>query len=475
MEDKNLKKFLTWLLIFCTLPIYSVLANEAEQPYNLSEKFLYQIQAGSGFSGLAELTYQNGDNEPLSKVLNLQYIRFIENNSTIQQLTLAQQDNSNLLVATLNNDALQLQSDLIGKDAYLFSMDTLSPKIQYDTDVFFEQTTIPTLAKFIASNSITGFKHFSLLPHIDSMRTSVDMWLEKYREKTDISKDENGNTCMHSTYRITAKQIKEDVAFMLANLMNDELLFNSLLSSLPTDLAQLMLQPQFFDYANYALTNLPLSSDFTLEIRKNDQNELDFLTLTMPLYDAKTGETIITFHQEFLKETKQNKYTITLKNDDKQVVINALKTEKNTQPTKWEGTVKINSKEDKPILFGYQLSTHTRKSINIHNDSVFYQDFSISLDNKPVKDSFNPFFTFTYDSFLTSSKEENSPTTYNTTISIKHNENNYSLKLDGKTTSPWLTKEFDNVHVYNELHEDEQNRILFTITEHLSNFWGITQ
>lgn len=491
-----MKKLVSYLL--CIMMIAVSCTAFAAADYNTAEKLQKQLNAGSGFS--ANITLDLLDSEgnstlkqPVQFLLRYIFVRATENAAAINSSDLSLLDPADgTSVATVqvfsqDNKAL-LQSDLMGDDWYdaaslmnagtsaiaqlaaiLDSSDKTAEdaaeagtepaeEIPFASLTPYDFSGMPTLAATLAA-LMPAMSNEALAPYLDAYTTRIDLWLEGYRQATDLSKTD-GDTTISVNYSVPAAAIKSEVKLLLMDMLENKDLMTALGNALGHDY-DVLLQPEYQRFYFQVINDLPIEGDFSIERVVTLKGETVALDISLPLYDPETGAVTLNYSRTAAtsSEAGTNAFSVTGNAMELSAVFSYDVDEQGYD--RWNGEVR-RTEGDVTAAQHFVATASAQEGRNDNGDDTYTCNYTLTLTAvegtpmlvKPFSASLNAQF---------SSQTSKTAATYVKAEALVTAEDGSSVKvtLDGKSRKKWDVEIPEGKIVeYSKLTEDEQKQLM---------------
>ncbi len=361
--QKRTMRLISFCLAFGLLFSSAAAQTAGELDYTLEEKLTKQLQAGSGFSGT--LTVEAGAVEgreseawttiqPLT--FNFDYIDVLANSVTGAQqesrLVVSLVDGEKTLGTaelSLRKGLLALQSSLLGDGWYTLN-DTAAvlPAAGDETAALTQtaqsllgQSALPGLATFAAGvlTRLSGADTSAWAKYAEPYTTKIDLWIEAYRQSTQMTVAEDGATTMQIDYTIPTSAVKAQLKQLVMDLLADEPFLTALAGVLSEDGVKQYLDPSQQNYYFYTIDELPLNGNLTISRTLSMQGETLALALSLPLYDSEGGEATLIYDRHQGAGDLPEENTIELTSAKELLRVNYQTYSTLTGTTVYQGTV----------------------------------------------------------------------------------------------------------------------------------------
>ncbi len=351
MMYKNLRALLTLclVLILGLAPVSAGWASSLD--YSVAVKLEKQLQAGSGFTGTLTLSMAAAPGrekdaiitkEPL--VFDLSYLAAREDaiagTPAERRLSLLYPSGADPRAAfylSLKEAGVFLKSSLLDYQWYALQSAPLpEPPVPEETKTpaqadapntgflaeglqeTLQQSVMPSLLPFLASMAVQGNVSFSddFTKALNVYTTKIDLWIEGYRQNAALGKLADGTVTMEVSYAIPALAIKAQLKQMVLDVLADATLLPMLQAMLPSDQAELMLNPQMQSYYFFAIDSLPLDQDLTIARTVSLKGETLSLHMQLPFYDEKAGAVTLAYSRSIGEGDLPDENVISLENKD---------------------------------------------------------------------------------------------------------------------------------------------------------------
>ena len=363
-------KRLTQRLLACCLMVAMLLTGALAETvntvdYTVAEKFLKQLQVGSGFTGTltAELTAVAGREgeavttpDPLS--FDFSYINVWADTTT-------QTDAENrITLALMNGDEALSSAELSVRDGVLYAQSALLGDGWYRLDVsnavqvkptqegaanaltqtantLLSESGMPGLATFAATvlSGLNQMDTAQMETSLETYTTKIDLWIEAYRQKAVLGKTADGTTTMQVDYQIPATAIKSQLKQLLMDLLADTQLLPIIKAALPEAVAKQYLDPQMQAYYFYTVDELPLNGDLLISRTVSLMGETLALSMSLPLYDSEGGAITVRYERTKGEGDLPDQNSIELLSDAMQVKADYQTYNTLTGTTVYQGTL----------------------------------------------------------------------------------------------------------------------------------------
>ena len=483
-------------LLLCT----GAMAETADDvAYTMVEKLMKQIQYGSGFKGTLTITadaVEGRESEAYSTitplVLDVSFIKRSgdETVSEESRLTLAVSGSEYSQGSTefsLQDGSLYINSSLLDDGWYLLDSSVLEPLLA-NIGV---QDALPAMSGLTQTEGlmsgtlsfVSEMASYVLSTSTDSMSdsmqdylTTIDFWMEGYRESVQMTALDDGTSGMDILYCIPAAAVKAQLKQLIVDLMNDETLLPELALLMSEEQAALYLDPELQPYYFYAVDELPLEDDLTIHRVMSLLGDTVELSVVMPLYDSVSGAAVLTYTRTQGGDDMLEENTIRLTSADSDLEINYRSYETINETTVYQGTIRSEAAEedgDVPLIYlaSFDLSILTQTTKDLRGYETQYQTIAFSIAPADIDDtedaSAYAVFSKTdiaLDMKFASLAAKNSPTDTDVTMVISGDDmaQMLTLVLAGTTTGQWTPEAFDPSEAINlvQLSDEELQSLL---------------
>ncbi len=334
-----------------------------DSDYTLEEKLSKQIQAGSGFEGtltVGSAAVEGRESEafttiqPLTFDFEYIYVRADAATGTDAESRLILsfmngEDTLGTAECSFRTGLAALKSTLLGDGWYTLS--DAAGDLAGDGDAqgalaqsargALGETALPGMAAFAAGvlSRLSGADTTQWADATEPYATKIDLWIEGYRQNALLSKDANGETTMEIDYDIPVSAVKAQLKQLVMDLLADDALVALLSASLPEEDVANYLDPAQQEYYFYAIDELPLTGDLLISRTLSLQGDTLALSLTLPLYDAQSGQATLTYDRSRGSGDLPEENTIRLETSDTLVQLTYQTYETLTGTTVYQGTL----------------------------------------------------------------------------------------------------------------------------------------
>ncbi len=325
-----MKRIATRILILCLalalLPAAAAAEALTEPVYTIAEKMLKQLEMGSGFTGTLTVESvavpgREGEAYTTLKPVTLDgtfiYVRedLAAKKPAESRVTLAlvegdkQQATAEL---AMRSGALYLRASLAGEGWYTVGSDMLAANASAGAlaadgtagtsacqggamaeaaQGLLSGAAMPGAAAFARgiSSQLRTVDTAKLATLLDTYTTKIDLWIEGYRQNTQLGKGQDGATTMQIDYQIPAAAVKAQLKQLLIDLLADTELTALLAKALPDGWAERYLDPAMQAYYFYAVDQLPLAGEMAIHRTLSLRGDTLALSLALPYYDSQGG------------------------------------------------------------------------------------------------------------------------------------------------------------------------------------------
>lgn len=319
-------RILTLCLALALLPAAAVAEALTEPVYTIAEKMLKQLEMGSGFTGTltvetAAVPGREAEAYTTLKPVTLEgtfiYVRedLAAKKPAESRVTLALVDGDKQQATAelaLRSGALYVRSSLAGDGWYTAGSGIIADSAAADTAAaegtadaaagqsaalaeaaqgLLDSTAMPGAAAFAlgVASQLRTVDTAKLATLLDTYTTKIDLWIEGYRQNTQMSKGQDGATTMQIDYQIPAAAVKAQLKQLLIDLLADTELAALLTKALPEGWAARYLDPAMQDYYFYAVDQLPLAGEMAIHRTLSLRGDTLALSLALPYYDSQGG------------------------------------------------------------------------------------------------------------------------------------------------------------------------------------------
>lgn len=304
-------KRLTSLLLALVLALCALTPALAAEDYNMAEKLLKQLQAGSGFSGTLTLALDAKEGtqaislvKPLTFALDYIFVRPKGGEGSGEHradLTLMDGEEARSAAhLQLLGDALTLQADVLSPDWYTFAGEDApanASAARARQEALLSRTGMPALAALMLEVG-GALSAEDLDEALEPYATRVDLWIEGYRETAVLDKREDGTSTMALRYNVAPAAIKSQAKQLALDLLADATLLPRLQAALGDELSTLYLNPNLQSWYFRAIDALPLAGSLTIDRIVSLKGDTLSLRLSLPLYDAQGGALTLRYVRE---------------------------------------------------------------------------------------------------------------------------------------------------------------------------------
>lgn len=447
-------------------------ATLAPQTYTVAEKFLRQLDAGTGFSGTLTLEAAAAEGReadafttvrPLT--LGIKYIQLranaiqsvlaekrldvtlMEDDAAAGALSLALRDNR----AFVAGDALGEGWFQLGEGAETAATQGAEAVLQVGAAPGLYRFLLPLLLMPVSGDNT------DLSEAIATYSTKIDLWLEGYRQGATLGKLEDGTSTVSVRYQVPPAAVKAQLKQMLLDVLSDPVLLLRLRSWLSGDDAARYLDPDLQEHYFAAIDALPLEGDFTLERVYSIRGGTLRLRIALPLYDAQTGAIALGYERVAPVGDTPGEQTLRFESDALTMAIVCTEYQTMTGTTVLQGTLARlprGASAEPPALgcaFTLTYSAGTAETPDNKDCDTYAVKLSLSPDAAAVEAladddaagnaALADFAPFDLDATLsfTSGRAQNTSTAVllSAVLSGDEQPQTITLTLDGKTVSPW--------------------------------------
>ncbi len=459
----------------------SAAAQTAEDvSYTMAEKFVKQLEYGSGFQGTLTITSLAVDGRESDAVSTIMPI--VMGVSYIQQKgddTAPAESRLNLTVGegdaqqgsaefSLQGGDLYMQSSMLDDGWYLLDADVLEPLlsaagVQGAPSAVSElsQATglMPGTTSFISEmiNYLISANTSTIDTAAQDYLTQIDFWLDGYREDVQTTTLDDGSSAMEISYRLPPAAMKAQLKQLILDLMNDEAFLGILTAMMPAEQAALYLDPDLQPYYFYAVDGLPLEDDLTVRRVLSLQGDTLELQIVMPLYDSVSGAATLSYSYAQSGADMPLDNTLSLQTIDSYLELNYRSQEVAGGTEAYHGTLLFTSTEAdgtaKPAYWAtFDLSSLSQTTKDLNGYETQYQTLKLFIEPAAIPDGEDAsgYAVFsktdlTLDMKFASLVTKTSPTSADLSLTVSGDDmaQTVTLTLSGATTSQWTPEAFD--------------------------------
>ncbi|MCE5342160.1 MAG: hypothetical protein LLF96_01040 [Eubacteriales bacterium] len=362
-----MKKWTMRLIAFCL--VFGLLFSSAaaqtasDLDYTLEEKLAKQLQAGSGFEGTLTVQADAVAGRESDAWTTIQPLNFAFDYIAVRaDAATGSEAESRLVVSFVDGDktlgtaelsfraGLQaLKSSLLGDGWYTLSDTAIADAAGDGEQATLAQTTqnllgqaaLPGLATFAAGvlARLSGADTSAWANYADPYTTKIDLWIEGFRQSSQINKASDGSTTIDIEYSIPTSAVKAQLKQMVMDLLADEPFLTALAGVLPEEDVKRYLDPSQQNYYFFTIDELPLTGNLKLSRTMSLQGDTLALSLSLPLYDSKGGEATLTYDRRQGVGDLPEENTLQLENDQELLRVNYQTYDTLTGTTVYQGTV----------------------------------------------------------------------------------------------------------------------------------------
>lgn len=465
-------------LLLCAATASAQTADDVS--YTMAEKFVKQLEYGSGFQGtltITSLAVDGRESDAVSTILPIVMdVSYIQQKGTDaasaeSRLNLsigegeAQQGSAEF---SLQGGDLYAQSSLLDGGWYLLGTDVVAPLLNA-IGVQGMPSAVSELTQ--ATGLMPGTSSFvsDMISYLMSANTSaadtaaqaylteIDFWLESYREDVRMITLDNGASAMEISYRLPPEVLKAQLKQLIQNLMNDEAFLEILTAMMSAEQAALYLDPQLQPYYFYAVDGLPLEDDLTVRRVLNLKGDTLELQVVMPFYDSVSGAATLSYTRVQDGADVPFDNTLSLQSQQSYLELNYRSQETANGTTAYQGTLlSKNAEADgtaQPAYWAaFDLSIQSQTTKDLNGYETQYQTVKLSVEPAAVPDgedaSGYAVFSKTnlaLDMKFSSLATKTSPTNADIALTVSGDgmAQTVTLGLTGATTSKWTPAAFD--------------------------------
>lgn len=485
-----MKKVFLFLLcvIVCIQPIFSL-----GESVSLPEKLQLQIDAGSGFRGAYSISLSNIDDASAPKLLEgeVSYIKAGDERYTITDgettfMEISVKDNKYLVKMgdeyyVINSLAFRMAKEVKNK---LLPYLNIPSTLDLFSAVLSTKPQISESTPMLEKQKLDQINN-TLQNALTKYSTDIDLWLEAHLSASDKQKLEDGTEVLGMEYVVPVEDIKEMIKTLIFDIRQDDELINAMAQYLPVEYRNMLLVFNQTEYVAAVIDHLPLSGNVSLGKTFTFKGEPVSTHLSLPIYDATTGNFTLDYVNTIDRISLQEVQAITLYNDQESVSIKYVAVEvdgvKNFKGEinniSSEGDVKNNS-----ILFDVNVEVkdfvdevgknnlHYLFSGEIKNNDEFLKTLS---DSEKANYANTDNYTFEYNTIYSSGVAKNTSTKLQKFLDIKNKSKNiwFNFNLDAKTTTFWELENLsaDNVSNFDLSDKADWDSLLKKSLEILNN------
>lgn len=449
-------------LMVCLAPFLGAMATGVD--YTIADKLLRQIEAGSGFRGTLtmELNAPEGSGDkatittkPVS--LDVSYIAVkpneIGNTPGEKRLTLSTTETEDAKAQTLAQLSISggqvLLSGLMPDEGWLSLGDSEKSAISAAADTALSDTPMPALIGYLAPMLLLNEgDSWELEDTLDAYLTKVDLWLEGYRESTEMGKLSDGTTTVEVSYQIPAPAIKAQLKQLIMDALADVGLTTILASHMSKDDASLLLNPRLQDFYFDAVDDLPISGMMVVDRAYTLTGETLRLSISLPMYDKTAGAVTAKYERAKGENDQPDMEKLTLEGEKQRLALSYTAYQTLTGVTVYQGSILrqgIGEDEARKLLaLSFSLTHQSVTSVGEEGKDELKHDFELSIapDTSVTasgeREEITPLDIKA--SLLFSGRSANNVATeltMNATVSSDTLPQTMTISLTGKTVTPW--------------------------------------
>ena len=467
-------------LVFLLCAATAAAQTAEDVSYTMAEKFVKQLEYGSGFQGtltVTSLAVDGRESDAVSTimpiVMDVSYIqqKAVDTTPAQSRLTLsigegdAQQGSAEF---SLQGGDLYMQSSMLDDGWYLMDADILDPLlsaagVNNATSAVSELTQatglMPGTTSFVSSmiSYIMSANTSAIDTATQDYLTQIDFWLEGYREDVQTITLDDGSSAMEISYRLPPAAVKAQLKQLILDLMNDDVFLKILTAMMPAEQAALYLDPELQAYYFYAVDGLPLEDDMTVRRVLNLMGDTLELQVVMPLYDSVSGAATLSYTRTQDGSDLPFDNTLSLQSQSSYLELNYRSQEMVNGTSVYEGTLLSKNTETdgtaQPAYwaaFDLSSQSQTTKDLNGYETQYLTEKLFIEPAAIPDGEDASGYAVFssmnlTLDMKFASLVTKTSPTNADITLTISGDDmaQTVTLKLSGATTSKWTLEAFD--------------------------------
>lgn len=360
MKKRALRLAALCLALMTLLP-YAVA--DTVQSYTVAEKWLKQLQAGSGFTGTLTVQSQSAEGRQSAAlttlkpiVLDLSYL------FTREDLAAKTPAESRVTLALVDGEKTLGEGELVLRKGELYGQSTLTGDSWYSLSqtagageaglpegdalnqavaTLLSRTAVPGLAGF-AAGLLTQLHDLGTDAWGDTLEpytTKIDLWIEGYRQKAVLGKMEDGTTTMAVAYQIPQTAVKAQLKQLVLDMLTDQALLPKLIALLPDGQAAEYLNPARQAYYFYAIDQLPLDGEMTIARTVSLKGETLALSLALPFYDSQSGAVTLRYDRHRGEGDLPDENTIELRSGSLLLKADYQRYQTLTGATVYQGTL----------------------------------------------------------------------------------------------------------------------------------------
>ncbi len=470
------------LLLSALLPLGGALA-QSPFDYTVADKLKLQLDAGSGFSGtltLESAAVAGRESEAIVTnapvVLDVGYLNVRANEArqigAEKRLTLSLaeggESQSPLLEASVQGGALYLKSALLGDDWLKLGGELLSSA----------QGGLPALSALLpalfAPSALGGKELETLLtPYL----TKLDLWLEGYRQQTELGKTESGDSTMTFRYRIAPMAIKSQLKQLVMDAMYDPALLEAVQPLLPEGMAERYLEPKLLSYYFSAIDDLPLTGEMAISRTMSLRGETLRLEIGLPLYDQAAGAITVGYLRAVGDGDIPAAQEISLQSEREKIAIRYQGYDTMTDTAVYQGTLLVQPMEGSArpsVAAAFRLTHHVTESTEAEVTDVMTHELTLRIEpptdepEQPLQDAVQPADFAPMEAHVTAnfrSRQANDAATYLDAVATLTGEDlpqTITLTLAGRSIKPWTPSAMEpsTARPLSELTSEEQAALL---------------
>ena len=437
-----MKRFLSLALVCLLALTPTALATEVEEN-NVAGKLYRQLWAGSGFSGTLTLEVNTptlSTAQPIPFSVDYIYVRPTDAETDEHRLDLTLGDAAvTALSAQLKDGVLSVMADLLGETWYSLSANEAQAAASSDSGLL-SYTGMPALAGVALewAQALSG-QGDAFSEAMDAYATSVDIWIEGFREEAVLGTLADGTSTLSTSYTVPASAVKEEIKQLLQTLLADAETLGALQTLVGEEWATLMLNPHLQSFYFEAIDDLPLSGDLTLRrVVSLEGNTLE-LALSLPLYDAEGGAATLGYHRADGGDAPDSN-TLTLQSELRNMELTYQDYADAAGARVIQGAfVNAPAQEGDALAVNFSLNLDERESVDEEAREVY--DVSATLTLAPAEEgegyvSF-PETEAAFSGHFVSRVVRDAPTEVTASLDVASGDTAVSLAFEGRSRARW--------------------------------------
>ena len=287
------------LFFLATVILIFSFISSACAAYTLPYKMLRQLEVGSGLKG-SFVIHSNADAEkqPLIHALQnaefeIRGIRSEDNYHYYIYQPGESEEKNNLSEFSILGSQYYFRSDLLDAAAYMIPNGDQFINAYFKTEEN-NPPILPDLIRIVAAGLKDGETPFSTA----QLEKEIEIWISAFKSSNTIQSSENNTPRLTQEYRIPASTLFNAAANLVRTLTEDDAAMEYLRKTLTAEQIDTYLNPDLAYYYLDAMKNLSLEGDIVFAKTVSALGETIGSALTLPLDEAKTGFSSVTFESD---------------------------------------------------------------------------------------------------------------------------------------------------------------------------------